>query len=90
MENEELLPCPCCGSKAIFGQADDGEYEGGHFVECTNDLCGLTIALIYACGDDPKPLLSERWNRRVSEPQRVHPTTGPKNPPKVPNDYPKA
>jgi len=59
-----LAPCPCCGSAAEFGVAT-GDDEGGHFVYCTNKLCGLTTPLMFACMDDPKPLLAERWNRRT-------------------------
>ena len=49
---------------ARFQQAT-GEDEGGWFIECSNALCGLTTPLMFACMDDPKPTLRERWNRRV-------------------------
>lgn len=60
----ELLPCPCCGSAAEFDEATGDDF-GGHFIACTNRLCGLTTPLMFACGEDPKPLLAERWNRRA-------------------------
>ena len=62
--SEGLGPCPCCGSAAAFGAAT-GDDEGAYFVYCTNALCGLTTNLMFACMDDPKPILTERWNRRT-------------------------
>ena len=62
--NDLLGPCPCCGSAAAFGAAT-GDDEGAHFVHCTNALCGLTTNLMFACMDNPKPILAERWNRRT-------------------------
>jgi len=59
-----LGPCPCCGSAAAFGVAT-GDDEGAYFVHCTNALCGLTTNLMFACMEDPKPILAERWNRRT-------------------------
>ena len=61
---EELKPCPCCGGKAIFQEIEDSESDnfGGHFIECRS--CRLTTNLRFACGDDPRPLLAETWNRR--------------------------
>lgn len=61
--NDGLGPCPCCGHAAAFDVAT-GDDEGGHFVACLNPRCGISTPLIFACGDDPKPLLRERWNRR--------------------------
>jgi hypothetical protein len=61
--NDQLGPCPCCGHAAGFDVAT-GDDEGGHFVACLNPRCGISTPLIFACGDDPKPLLRERWNRR--------------------------
>lgn len=63
----DLLPCPFCGADAEFGEVEGGKDDpntGGRFVQCTNRLCAASSALIFACGDDPKPLLLERWNRR--------------------------
>ena len=59
--SEELKPCPMCGGGAAF--KEDGE--GGHYIECQNKLCAITTNLRYACGEDPKPLLAEVWNRRA-------------------------
>lgn len=61
---EELKPCPCCGGKAIFQEIEDSESDnfGGHFIECRS--CRLTTNLRFACGDYPRPLLAETWNRR--------------------------
>ncbi len=60
-----LLPCPFCGGDAEFG-AIGGECDdaGGQFVQCTDARCEASSALIFPCGDEPKPLLAERWNRR--------------------------
>ncbi|MFM1991302.1 MAG: hypothetical protein RJA99_4259 [Pseudomonadota bacterium] len=58
--SDELKPCPFCGGKAFFDQEDGG----GHFVMC--DRCSASTNLRYACGDDPRPLLAEQWNRRTN------------------------
>lgn len=66
-EKSGLMACPCCGSRAVFGQVtdpDDTANFGGHFVTCTG--CVLTTDLRFASGDDPRPLLAEAWNRRVA------------------------
>lgn len=65
-----LLPCPFCGYEAEHGEiADDcmppHPDQGGHFIQCTNNACGASTNLRFACGDDPKPLLVEQWNRRT-------------------------
>ena len=62
----ELLPCPHCGSPAEFGIVDDpnSRDDGGQFVACIQPLCCACLGLIFACGDDPRPILAERWNRR--------------------------
>ena len=60
-----LLPCPFCGGDAEYGEVGgEGGDAGGQFVQCTNAMCGASSALIFPCGDEPKPLLAERWNRR--------------------------
>jgi len=60
-----LLPCPCCGGRAVFGEiTDDSDSNfGGHFITCS--ACVITTDLRFACGDDPLPLLAEQWNRRA-------------------------
>jgi hypothetical protein len=61
--------CPFCGNEAFFGEVGgEGEDAGGHFIQCTADACGASTKLIFACGEDPKPLLLERWNRRADRP----------------------
>ena len=63
----ELRPCPFCGGDAEFGQiGGEGDDSGGQFIQCANARCGASSALIFPCGDEPKPLLIERWNRRMS------------------------
>lgn len=66
---DELLPCPCCGSKAEFKVVpytdDVSENEGGHYVECTNSQCGVTTRLVFPLKDDVQHELTEVWNRRV-------------------------
>jgi hypothetical protein len=63
-----LLPCPFCLADAVEGCVEDGDSldNGGHFIQCTEAACGATTPLRFACGDDPKPLLREQWNRRAS------------------------
>ena len=67
-DNEDLKPCPCCGSGAYFDMVEnDGLIDGragGWFVECINPECRLTTQLMFATGDDPRPILREIWNKR--------------------------
>src|SRR3546814_6423566 len=65
-----LLTCPFCGGDAVHGHIDDDYMpphpdQGGHFIQCANEACGASTNLRFACGDDPKPLLAEQWNRRT-------------------------
>jgi hypothetical protein len=61
----ELLPCPFCGGYAEYGEVGgEGDDAGGQFIQCTDARCGASSALIFPCGDEPKPLLRECWNRR--------------------------
>lgn len=66
----ELKRCPFCGGDAIQSQIEDSDSpdSGGYFIQCTEKSCGTSSALIFACGDDPIPLLIERWNRRAFAP----------------------
>jgi hypothetical protein len=62
----ELLPCPFCGGDAEYGEVGgQGDDAGGHFIQCTDARCAASSALIFPCGDEPKPLLRECWNRRT-------------------------
>ncbi len=65
-DSDRLYSCPFCGGFAVLSSIEDesGPDYGGHFVQCTNGTCGASTPLIFACGDDPVPLLIERWNRR--------------------------
>lgn len=66
-DSDYLKPCPFCGGAAEFGivEGDNGHPDiGAHFIGCINDMCAVSTALIFACGDDPKSLLQEKWNRR--------------------------
>lgn len=66
-----INPCPFCGGEAVFGEVSfevDTPDAGGQFIQCVDGMCAASSALIFPCGDDPKPLLIERWNRRVSNP----------------------
>ena len=67
-DSDRLKPCPFCGGEAEFGEVENESDPnfGGRFVMCQNPLCEASSALIFACGDDPKPLLLERWNNRPS------------------------
>lgn len=66
-DSDRLKPCPFCGGEAEIIQLDDEEAEnfGGMAVECQTKTCRASSALIFPCGDDPRPLLLERWNRRT-------------------------
>jgi len=73
--SEELLPCPCCGTRAKLQQVPmepETPNSGGYYIECQRSACGLTSRLAFALKDDPIPELVEAWNRRspVSDPQR--------------------
>ena len=65
--SKSLKPCPFCGGAAAFGQVPDNEFDpnsGGHFIQCTNQRCEASSALVFAAMDDPDRELAERWNRR--------------------------
>lgn len=60
----ELLPCAHCGSDKVALRNQDPDYlSGGYYIECQK--CGASTGLRFACGEDPKPLLVEQWNRRA-------------------------
>ena len=66
---DDLKPCPFCGGDAEYGEVGgEGGDAGGQFVQCTNAMCAASSALIFPCGDEPKPLLALRWNRRTPNP----------------------
>lgn len=68
--DRELLPCPFCGnSKNIAMTNEKHDHSGGYFIACP--VCDASTALVYACGDDPRPILVDKWNRRahLAEPQ---------------------
>ena len=72
-EEMALKPCPFCGADdAEYGYVDDEESpdHGGHFIQCPHARCGASVGLIFNNGEDPKPLLVERWNRRAG----LHPS----------------
>ena len=59
-----LLPCAHCGSTRASTQNQDPDHlTGGYYIECQD--CGASTGLRFACGEDPKPLLVEQWNRRA-------------------------
>jgi len=64
----DLLPCPFCGSRAVFDEVKDEDSVdfGGHFVRCTR--CLASYGLKFANKEDPRPLLAEKWNRRTPPP----------------------
>ncbi len=64
-DSDILKPCPFCGHDAEICTmpAEDGEHgAGAMFIQCT--YCMASSCLIYPLGDDPVPLLLEKWNRR--------------------------
>jgi hypothetical protein len=65
-DERDPLPCPFCGNEAVFGEVGgEGHYAGGQFIQCTNDACGASSALIFPLMDDVRGQLLERWNARV-------------------------
>lgn len=71
---EELLPCPFCGSAAAFGKVEKASWdsephsdEGGEYIACTDTACATSSMLIFPTMADAKPLLIEKWNRRVAK-----------------------
>ena len=67
MSDEDLKSCPFCGGTAEFGECADADEQnaGGHFIACR--VCGASTALVFACMDDPRPALVDRWNKRHNE-----------------------
>lgn len=67
--SDTLLPCPFCGCKAVFDEVTDEDSPdfGGHFVRCTR--CLGSVGLQFANKEDPRPGLTEKWNRRVGSKQ---------------------
>jgi len=61
MSNEQLKPCPFCGSAAHFirDQDEDGEFIA---VACTG--CGCGGGKHYPIMDDARPNAAAEWNRR--------------------------
>jgi len=67
----ELLPCPFCGSASIEMANERHDHSGGYFIGCPE--CDASTGLRFACGDDPRPLLVEQWNRRTPPQANVQP-----------------
>ena len=65
----DLKRCPCCGSAAEFRavphDAPEDDYPGGEWIECI--VCCLTTPMMFPTMEDVKPLLAEKWNRRVPD-----------------------
>ena len=61
-DSDRLKPCANCGGDGHVEQAEDG----GYFIQCINPMCGMSTCLMYACGEDPVPILMEKWNRRAA------------------------
>ena len=65
--SDRLLPCAHCGSPATFMTVErESINQGGEYIDCTNKECGATSVLMFATGEDVKPLLAERWNKRAA------------------------
>ena len=60
MENNDILPCPCCGNKALAGEDTNGDYQRHWevWIECTK--CGLMITRQYDVD------VITLWNKRVN------------------------
>jgi hypothetical protein len=74
-DSDRLKPCPFCGGDAMFTVEErDGHPDfGGHSAMCGS--CGAGIGYVFACMDDPKPLLMELWNKRPLPDARTSPRT---------------
>ncbi|WP_448677317.1 Lar family restriction alleviation protein [Delftia acidovorans] len=59
----DRLPCPFCGSAKVTAKNEHTDLSGGYYIECS--ACLACAGLRYACGEDPRPLLAELWNRRA-------------------------
>ena len=63
--SDKLLPCPFCGNEKNIVMANEKhDHSGGYFIACP--ACDASTGLRYACGEDPRPLLVEQWNRRAA------------------------
>jgi|GEM_PF-1706002 len=70
--SDQLLPCAHCGSPAEFMKVErENTSQGGEYIDCTNKACGATSVLMFALGEDVKPLLADRWNLRAALSQRA-------------------
>lgn len=60
--DEELKPCPFCGSepKTFHGEDEDGLYA---VIGCPS--CGASSRQHYANGEEPLPHAVGAWNRRA-------------------------
>lgn len=65
MTTPDLKPCPFCGcSKNIAMVNTHHDHSGGYYIGCPD--CGASTELVWALGDDPYQVLSEKWNRRAA------------------------
>lgn len=68
-ERETLLPCPFCGADAeVLTIPEDHIDAGAMFVQCCDNRCMASSALLCPLMDDVRDLLVERWNRRAAQP----------------------
>ena len=58
--DEELKPCPFCGSAAEYEHINDSDSGSRGFVRCTNLCCEMSWI-------EDKEYAIERWNRRCSD-----------------------
>lgn len=61
-DSDRLKLCPFCRGSASLQIISEGPNVGGHYISC--DKCGASTSIVFACGDDPIPLLMEMWNKR--------------------------
>lgn len=74
VKNEELLPCPFCGSKAIMLKSQI--YIRGYFLKCSKCPCEMSgEAAIkrkdgYTCGYLSQKQMINRWNTRTTRTEK--------------------
>ena len=66
-DSDRLKLCPFCGGHGeVMRMPHDHIDAGAMFIQCVNATCMASTCLVYPMGDDPLPILMEKWNRRAA------------------------